>query len=471
MADGIVLDRIAVPFAGPGAGVAPLSWGQKALLKDMRTSNWTYNISGAHYLPDGLTVQDVADRLSALMGKHPALRTRMGTDDEGRPCQVVSASGEIDLEVVDFADHLDRADAVNYGNRLWLKWMAVPLAKHTPWPLRMGVMRYRGEAVYLVLTIDHMVADGVGALLLMTDLGIGELAGTPVDADAVRLADLARREQTPQVRRISDRAMVHWERHLRDLPPTTFGGPKSPDYQPGERCRNVRIHSPATYLAVLAIAQRTRTDTSRVLVALIAIALGRTTGVNPLTTHLVAGNRYRPGLSDVIGSVVQNAVLRLDLDGDVDEVVARVRQTTTIAWMQAYYDPDQLAELADRLDAERGHPARITCRISDRRFSTKTAAEAMVRDASVTPEEIQAKLPETFFKHHNYVYRWTDQVFINVEDRPDAVHLQMVFDTEVFTAEQAEALLRAVEEVAVEAAFDPAVPTGVAPGRVLSLES
>lgn len=471
MAEGFVLDRITVPFAGPGAGTAPLTWGQKALLRDMRTSDWTYNISGAHHLPEGLTVTDVAELLGRLMGKHPALRTRIGADDEGNPCQVVSGSGEIDLEVVTFADELDREAAYRYGNKRWLEWMASPLEQHTPWPIRMGVMQHRGAAVYLVLTIGHLVADGVGGLLLMTDLGLGELAGTAVDPGAVRLADLARREQTPQVRRISDRAMRYWEEQLRPLTPMTFDAPDSPDYEPGGRCRNVRFHSPAAYLAVLAIAQRTRTDTSRVLLVLIAIAIGRTTGVNPLTTHLVASNRFRPGLSDVIGSVVQNAVLTLDLDGTVDDVVARARQTTTLAWMHAYYDPDQLDELAARLDDERGHPARITCRISDRRFSTKTDAEEQVRTATVTPEAIRAKLPETFLRWHKFVYRWTDQVFINVEDRPDTVYLQMVFDIDAFTKEQVEALLRAVEEVAVEAAFDPAAPTRVTSARAVPIES
>ncbi|ROP35019.1 condensation domain-containing protein [Saccharothrix texasensis] len=460
MGERIVQHRVTVPFSGPGAGTAPLSWGQKTILQDMRNSDWSYNISGAHHLPAGLTVADVAERLSRLMGKHPALRTRLGTDDDGKPCQVVHGSGEIDLEVMTFADHLDRADAVDHGNRLWLKWMAAPLAEHTPWPLRMGVMQYRGEAVYLVLTLGHLVVDGVGGLLLMTDLDLGELVGRPVDPDAVRLADLARREATPELRRVSDRAMRYWEGHLRSLPPLTFGESGAPDYEAGRRCRNVRFESRAAYLAVVEIARRTRTDTGRVLLAVIAAAIARTTGVNPLTLHVAAGNRYRPGLADVIGSVVQNAVLTLDLDGTVDDVIAQARRATTAALMNSYYDPDQLAELAARLDAERGYPARITCRINDRRFSTRTRADAVADAAPLTEDEIRARLPETYLKWHKFVYRWTDQLFVNIEDHSDTVYLQVVSDTEIFPAEQVEAMLRLVEELAIEAAFRADVPTG-----------
>jgi hypothetical protein len=463
MGERIVHDRVAVPFSGPGAGTAPLSWGQKAILQDMRNSDWTYNISGAHYVPDGLTVADVAERLGRLMGKHPALRTRFGTDDDGKPCQVVHGSGEIELEVMTFADHLDRTDAVDHGNRLWLKWMATPLEEHTPWPLRMGVMQYRGEAVYMVLTLGHMVVDGVGGLLLMTDLDLGELVGRPVDPDAVRLADLARWETTPQARRISDRAMRYWEGHLRSLPPLTFGEPEVPDYEAGRRCRNVRFQSRAAYLAVVEIARRIRTDTGPVLLAVIATAIARTTGVNPLTLHVASGNRYRPGLADVIGSVVQNAVLTLDFDGTVDDVIAQARQATTSALMHSYYDPDQLAELAERLDAERGHPARITCRVNDRRFSTRSRADAVEAAPAVTEDEIRARQPETHLKWHRFVYRWTDQLFVNIEDHPDTVHLQVVTDIDLFPAEQVEALLHAVEEVAIEAAFHSDVPTGAQP--------
>jgi non-ribosomal peptide synthetase component F len=261
--------------------------------------------------------------------------------------------------------------------------------------------------------------------------------------------------------------MRYWEERLRPLPPTTFGEPKHPGGRLGHRYWHGRFHSPAAHLAVLSIARRTRTDTSRVLLAVIAIAIGRATGLNPLTSNVIVSNRFRPGLADVIGSLSQDSLLTVDLDGTVDEVVARTRRAAMVAWMQAYYDPDQLDELIDRLDAERGHPARVTCRISDRRFSTRPATEASARDAVVTPEAIAAKLPETFISWDGHLDNLPEQAFINIEDRPGTVYLQLVFDMGVFATEEVETMLRAVEEVAVEAALDPAAPTRVpAPHRV-----
>jgi len=59
-----------------------------------------------------------------------------------------------------------------------------------------------------------------------------------------------------------------------------------------------------------------------------------------------------------------------------------------------------------------------------------------------------------------------EQANILIENRPDVLSLHMMWDRWSLTDGQAEALLRGVEEVAVEAAFDPAAPTKVLPSPV-----
>ena len=82
-----------------------------------------------------------------------------------------------------------------------------------------------------------------------------------------------------------------------------------------------------------------------------------------LTIKVMVNNRFRPGLADVIAPIAQNSVVTIKVaDSTVDEVVARTRGDCLAAGMRAYYDPDELAEITERLDAERGYQARITCR-------------------------------------------------------------------------------------------------------------
>jgi Condensation domain len=459
-----VTEQLLIPFAGPGAGTAPLTWGQKAILQDMRETGWTHNASGAHNLPDGSTVEGMAAQLRELFHKHPALRMRLGTDDNGQPCQVVSESGEVGMDVINIADGAEPADAAKFADDLWYSRLLTPFDLHQDWSMQTAIVRHRDVTLYRVLTFDHLVVDGTSIALLMADLGLGDALdrGAP-DPRTVQLLELGHREQTPEVRRISDRAMRYWESQLRSIPSLTFGEPAYEGRQ-GKRFWHGRFASPATYLAVLAIAGRTGTDTSRVLLAIIATAVGRATGVSPLTAKVIVGNRFRPGFAEAIGPLSQNSVVTLDLaDSTVDDVIGRARKASVAASKYAYYDPDQLEETIARLDVERGYPARVTCRINDRRVVTRRPAEAAARAVPPTMEQIQAKLGETFLVWDGPLDHLHEQAFITVEDFPETIYLQVIFDMACFTEETVERLLRGVEEVALEAAFDPAVPTRIGP--------
>jgi len=212
---------------------------------------------------------------------------------------------------------------------------------------------------------------------------------------------------------------------------------------------------------MLAIAERTGTDASRVTLALIATAIARATAVQPLTIKVMVNNRFRPGLADVIAPIAQNSVVTIDTTGaTIDEVVTRARGASLTAGMRAYYDPDDLREVMARLDAERGHPASVTCRVNDQRAMIMRAAAAADR-GEVTPERVAGKLAETSLTWLGQRDNMHEQANILIENRPDVLSLHMMWDRWSLTDEQVEALLRGVEEVAVEAAFNPAAPTKV----------
>ena len=212
---------------------------------------------------------------------------------------------------------------------------------------------------------------------------------------------------------------------------------------------------------MLAIARRTGMDTSRVLFGIIATALGRATGLSTLTAKVISSNRFRPGLAEVIAPLAQNSLVTVDLtDATVDEVVARGRRALLAGGMHAYYDPDQLTELMARLDAERGYQAQVSCRINDRRMTTRRRTDEQARTAEVSSEQIQAKLGETWFSWDGTLDHLHEQAFITVEDQRDTVNLQLIFDMACFTESQIEKFAHGVEEVAVEAAFNAEAPAG-----------
>jgi hypothetical protein len=469
MLEQIGKDRVVVQFAGAEAGSGPLTWGQKAILRDMLDSGNQFTMWGRRSLPEGSTVEDAAALLSGLMGRHAALRMRLGTDSAGRPCQEVAESGQIGLDILTIPDDADPADVVPRIDDLLTTWPLVRYDFHRDWPLRMAVIRHRGECPHLAWVLSHLAADGGAHMLLFDDLVKAATDGrTASDPRRTQILDIAASEQEPQLRQLSSRTMRYWESQLRHIPAQTFGEPACrPEDQAGERYWQARFSSPAAHLALQAIAKRTGTDASRVTLAVIATAIARATGVHSLTIKAMMNNRFRPGLADVIAPIAQNSVLTIDVaDTSIDEVVARARSASVAAGMRAYYDPDDLAEVIERLDAERGYPARVTCRINDQRAMTMRAdADANLGD--VTREQISQRLAESslaWLGPRENAHEQLNVIILNQTlSQPDVVLLHVIWDRWSLTDEQAEALMRGVEEVAVEAAFNPAAPTGVSP--------
>jgi Condensation domain len=456
-------ERMVVQFIGAEAGTAPLSWGQKAIWQDMQDSGNQFSMGGMTDLPAGSTVADAAARLSGLMSRHAALRMRLAAGPGGRPYQQVAGSGEIGLDILTIPDDTDRADTERCAADLIATWPLMRFDFYRDWPLRMAVLRHRGACLYLVWVLSHLAADGAGHFLFLADLSPGEIASRAAgDERRPQVLDVARSEQEPQFRQLSNRAMRYWESQLRNIPALTFGESAGPRGVAGQRYWQVRFSSSAAHLAMLAIAKRTGTDASRVALAVIATAIGRATGVHPLTVKVMVSNRFRPGLADVIAPIAQNSVVTIDVtDTSIDEVVTRTRGASLTAGMRAYYDPDDLGEVITRLDAERGYPARVTCRVNDQRAMVRRAEQADPGD--VTPEQVRQRLTETTLSWLGPRYNMHEQVNILIENKSGVISLHMMWDLQCLTSGQVEALLRGVEEVAVEAAFDPAAPTKVPP--------
>ncbi|HEY2550325.1 MAG TPA: condensation domain-containing protein [Streptosporangiaceae bacterium] len=458
----VAKDRIVVEFSAATAGTAPLTWGQKAILQDMRDSGSQLSMGGMADLPEGGTAQDAAAWVSRLMRRHAALRMRLGTDDAGRPCQVVAGSGQLSLDILTIPDD---ADAAGFAEHLMATWPLKPFDFRRDWPLRMAMLRHRTAGPQLVWVLSHLAADGGAHMLLADDLLAASEASASSEPQHPDILDIARSEQQPQVRQLSSRAMRHWESQLRRIPPLTFGEGRGQG-RSGRRCWQARFSSPAAHLAILAIARRTGTDVSSVTLAVIATAIGRASGDAPLTVGAMVNNRFRPGMANVIAPIAQNSVVTIDVtDTSLDEVVARSRAASMTGGMRAYYDPDDLAEVTARLDAERGYPTGVTYRVNDQRAMV-VRADAAGTVGEVTSAQVTEKLGAaslTWLGPREDAMR--GQVSVRVENQADVLTLHVIWDRCCLTDEQVEALLHATQQVAVEAVHDAAAPTRVAAAR------
>ncbi|GLI03418.1 condensation domain-containing protein [Phytohabitans aurantiacus] len=443
-----MIERITVPFAGEGAGVDELSWGQREIWSAMRRQNWWLPIGYAQPLPAGTTVDTVVDGLQYWMARYQTMRTRLRHDPDGHTRQVVHATGEVTLEIVDADDHDDPAKVAEETR---LRYWHTDYDFVDEWPVRMAVIRHRGTLTHQVVVLCHLVTDGLGAVVMMDEL----TTRPPSPATAPHPLEQIRWQRSPAGRRQCEAALRHWEALLRAIPARRFPGPgagqqgseqpQSPRHWHGE------FNSPATHLALRAIAAHTKVAASPLFLAVFAIAFARVTGANPVAVQVVVSNRFRPGLGDTVSPVNQTGLCVVDLAGTTfEQAVIRTAQRALGAFKYAYYDPYQVDALVERVSRERGEEVDIACYFNDRRVIGTDPPDGPVP----TAEQIRAALPRTTF---GWTLRQDDpweRLFVHIENVADTAAITVQGDTHHISPSDMEACVREMETVAVEAAVE-----------------
>jgi hypothetical protein len=439
--------QVRVRFDGDGSGDEELTWGQRDIWRSIRQRESSLIVGGVVPLPTGMTVDQLADMLRRMMSRHQSLRTRLRFDETGHPRQVVSPSGEVMLAVVDAAgaDPADVADAIRE------RYHVTDFDHERDWPVRMAVVLRDGAPAQLVVAYSHLAIDAHGIESLMIDLNTR--GAGPVTA--IQPLDLARQQRTPVALRQSRASVRYWERLLRTLPAPKpddqTKDPRSPRYW------QLAYTSPAADRAVLAVAARTGAHPGSVRLAAFAVALGRVLGERTVVVQTLVHNRFRPGFTGSVSALAQPGLCVIDVGNTTfDEVVGRAWQATTRAAKHAYYDPEELAEMVERLGRERGVTPDISCFYNDRRRHVPLTTDRVPNRADVL-----AVLPRTTMRWAHRFDNYDRGVVININDVPDALDCLLCVDTHRVGPARLVALARAIESAVVAAALDPAAPTGV----------
>lgn len=430
-------DRLVVAFTGDGCGVAEMSWGQREIWTSMVRCESAKPVGGVKPLAPGTTVEDVADELRYLMSRYQVMRTRLRFDGPGWPRQEVSASGEIALEIVDADDDPERvAEAVCD------RYRATPFDYAADWPVRMAVVRHEGVPTHLAVIMCHLAMDGFSAAVMMRE--VAARTGAPVAA--MQPMEQARWQRSPAGQRQNEAALRYWTDLLRTMPPPWLGD--STDRRQPRHWEGI-FDSPAMLLAARAVAARTRGDTASVLLAAFAVALAEVTGVNPVAVRPMSSNRFRAGLAEVVSPVCQAGLCVLDVAGvGFDEVLVRVRRATIAAYKYAYVDPARVQELITGTVAERGPQFDLDCFFNDRRVAHRSDGSS----DDLAPQRIRAALSRSSFRWTGFSDAPSSRLYVQVDDVPDTIQLNIFADTHHLSPADAETLMRTTEAVVVGAA-------------------
>ncbi len=455
-----VTKTIVVPFAGTSSGSAGLTWGQQAIWRAFELGGEAIWLTGITQVPAGLTVADLADRTAYQLGRHDSLRTRLIMTGDSPVQQVVSASGELELSVVDTGDDDDpyqvaKAIVKDYEEGGGHYDYA------TVWPVRVSIVRHKGVPVYQVRALSHLVADSYGVQALHRDLAARTATGNPPGpVTAMQPLAEARWQASAAGQRHGERTAQYWERLLRRIPARRF--PEPADLPQAHNCR-FHFESRAAQLAIQAIAARTSFSASSVLLAALAVGMWRASGISPLILRIYVSNRFRPGLAEAVSPIAQTCPIVLDVAGvTFDEAVRRTFCSSLTAFKHAYFEPARIREVVGAVSAERGEELDVDFVCNDIRMPRTRDVVGL----PVSPRDLEAALPLTTLTCEeredpedvcNFTFR--DSKEVAFADAPPTIHGVVLVDDHYLPRSVASTCLRELENSLVSAAFDGQVGT------------
>ncbi len=332
----------------PGAGPAPVSFGQRRLWVEERLHPGTslYNDSLCVSLAGGALDEELVERsLAEVVARHEVLRTGFEERD-GEPLQVVRPRARLALRRADLRALAPEARAAEL-ERLLLEDVRAPFDLAAPPLARASLVRVADDAWELGLTMHHLVSDGVSYSILWRELGRLYAAGGAPDALEplpIQFADFAAWERARADEERVRAGLDFWVRALgRERPalelPLDFPRPAAPAHR-GAFCR---FRFPPELCAALERSCRREQGTSnQVLVAAYCALFSSLSGQTDLTIGMPSSTRRLPELEGLIGFFVQTRLLRNDLSGDPSfaELLARTRERTlaAAAWDDVPFD-------------------------------------------------------------------------------------------------------------------------------------
>ncbi|MGC4807909.1 condensation domain-containing protein [Micromonospora sp. DT233] len=450
-----------VPFSGPGAGDAPLTWAQGVTWR--ATARYGSNhrfLNLRRTVPvsarAGMDVERAAAALGALVGRHGSLRTRMPTRD-GEPCQRTAATGHLPVLVLT-GDGDGAAAARDAAARLG----DVAFDQGAEWPVRVAVVTVADRVRQVVLVFSHSTADAHGVEVVLRDLRLILLRGRIDAPPGLQSVDVARLQHGPDVRR-SERSVAYWLREYARLPaePLPPGGPGL-----GPRLRRGVLVSSAVDVAARMVAARHRVSTSAVLLAGVCALAAARSGRERCGLFPMAHNRFPAGYADAVANLGQIGFCVVDLADRpaFGEVVARVWRASLSGLRHAFYDPAALRQGF----ADAGHEY-ASIFLPHYYFNDVRLPVGGATVPQASRRELRAAAADTSFSWTTGMDQASWHLLTHVVDEPGGVGLTLTVDTRHVAVDTVEPFLRELEELLVEAAFaDVPWPTPAPAAPVLA---
>jgi amino acid adenylation domain-containing protein len=330
--------------------IHPVSFAQARLwfLDRLQSGNPAYNISFAVQIEGKLEVQALENSLNQVIARHEILRTSFGTS-EGKPVQVIHPHLKVTLSVVERekfnyfpSDSIGQKDLdinliTTQEHQQPFDLTQIPL-------LRLKLLRLAPEKHILLLTMHHIIADGLSAEVFMTEVA-RHYQRLSVPELPIQYKDFVYwQQQSFQEHQLID----YWKQKLKDAPPllqlpTDRPRPPVQTYQGKSQAWEL----PASLTNQLQnLAQQKDVTLFMLMLAAFKTLLYRYTGQEDLIIGSPIANRNHEKLKGLIGFFVNTVVLRSNLGGNPSflDLLSQIRQVALEAYAHQDLPFDKLVE-------------------------------------------------------------------------------------------------------------------------------
>jgi len=412
----------------------------------------TYNISPAFRLTGPLQRAALAAAVRDVVERHEILRTTYVADDDDEPHPRVVPASEalVEVPVVDVAaDDLPSAVAEFIAHRF-------DLAAEIPFRARL--FRCSPQEHVLVLLIHHIASDGVSGGPLARDLTAAYTARREGRAPGwaplpVQYKDYAL-WQSQLLGDITDSGSLaaaqaeYWRRELAGLPQPL----NLPLDRPRPATRSSQgdavdlVVEPAVAAGLQRLADERGMTTSMVLVAALGVLLGKLGGGDDVTIGSPIAGRTDEALADLVGLFVNTQVLRVDLSGapSFTQLLARVRDKALTAYEHQDVPFDTLVELIN----------------PDRSAAYQPLFQVMFAWQNFEKEDFE--LPGLTVRFEQYLTQTSlaDLFFSLAVDESGALRGDLMYATQLFDRDTAEAIAARFARLLTQLAADPGMSVG-----------
>ena len=334
-------------------GRLPLSFAQQRLwfLDRYESDRAVYNIPYALRLLGPLEVDRLRASLTRIVHRHEALRTSIATV-EGEPFQVIAASLEVDVPVLDLS-HLPEEEREEQARTSVLAEARRPFNLASGPLVRTQLIRLSALEHLLLLSLHHIISDGWSISLLLGELkeyyrSLSEGVEARVAELPLHYADYAVWQRQWLQGGELDRQAGYWKerlsraRALLELP-TDHPRPALQSYCGA--CELMQL-SPTLSDKLKVFSRREGVTLFMTLVAGFKVLLSRYSGQEDVVIGSLVAGRTRREFEHLIGFFVNTLALRTDLSGDptVRELLVRVREVAMGAYAHQDLPFEKLVE-------------------------------------------------------------------------------------------------------------------------------